>query len=111
MFQLSCSLSVCIDHDAAHKYAEKILVCFGCGWKGEVLENFRVFLRKGSSKNCNIVEKAPPHFPTSNLLGKCGTEIFLFISSVPNFCKCFAFGTILHKNVIALTDVIPISCQ
>jgi len=32
-------------------------------------------------------------------------------SSVPNFCKCFAFGTVLCKNVIALTVVFPISCQ
>jgi hypothetical protein len=33
------------------------------------------------------------------------------ISSVPNVCKAFAFGTVLHKNVIALADVFPISCQ
>jgi len=44
------------------------------------------------------------------------TEYFLFFlilhtSSVPNFCKSFAFGTILCKNVIALADVFPISCQ
>jgi len=35
-------LSAFIDHDAAHKYAEKILCCFGCGWKGEVWENLGV---------------------------------------------------------------------
>jgi len=55
-------------------------------------------------------------FSTSNLLQKRGTEIFLFflimcIASVPNFCKSFAFGTVLHKNVIALADLFPISCQ
>jgi len=33
-------LNIFIDRDAAHKYAEKILCCFGCGWKGEVWENF-----------------------------------------------------------------------
>jgi hypothetical protein len=33
------------------------------------------------------------------------------ISSVPNFCKSFAFGTVLYKNVIALADIFPISCQ
>ena len=35
-------LSVFIGHDAAHKYNVKILCCFGCGWKGEVWENFKV---------------------------------------------------------------------
>jgi len=44
-------------------------------------------------------ENSPP-LPTSILLRKHGMEIFLFflimhISSVPNFCKCFAFGTVL----------------
>ena len=33
------------------------------------------------------------------------------IASVPNFCKSFAFGTVLRKNVIALADLFPISCQ
>jgi hypothetical protein len=33
------------------------------------------------------------------------------ISSVPNFCKSFAFGAVLHKNVIALADVFPITWQ
>jgi hypothetical protein len=33
------------------------------------------------------------------------------ISSVPKFCESFAFGTVFHKNVIALADVFPISCQ
>jgi hypothetical protein len=35
----------------------------------------------------------------------------MLISSVPNFCKSFAFGTFLHKNMIALADVFTISCQ
>ena len=56
-------------------------------------------------------------FPTSNFLRKHGTEFFFFlfkimcISSVPNSFKSFAFGTVLYKNVIALADVFPISCQ
>ena len=29
----------------------------------------------------------------------------MFISSVPNCFKSFAFGTVLYKNVIALADV------
>jgi len=41
--QWTTFLSAFIEHDAAHKYAEKILCCFGCGWKGEVWENLRVF--------------------------------------------------------------------
>jgi hypothetical protein len=41
-------------------------------------------------------------FSTSNLLQKHETEIFLFflimcISSVPNFCKSFAFVTVYIK--------------
>ena len=32
------------------------------------------------------------------------------ILSVPNFCKSFAFGTFLHRNVIALADVFRVSC-
>jgi hypothetical protein len=35
----------------------------------------------------------------------------MLISGVPNYCKSFAFGTVLHKNVIALADVFSISCQ
>ena len=33
------------------------------------------------------------------------------ILNVPNFCKSFAFGTVLHRTVIALADVFPISFQ
>jgi len=73
------------------------------------------FLRKGSSKNC-ITMKIVFSFPTSNFVRKHWTEIFLFflimcISIVPNSFKYFAFGTVVHKNVIALADVFPISCQ
>jgi hypothetical protein len=55
-------------------------------------------------------------FPTSIFVRKHWTEIFLFflimyISIVPNSFKSLAFGTVLHKNVIALADVFPISCQ
>jgi hypothetical protein len=35
----------------------------------------------------------------------------MHISIVPNFCESFAFGTVLHENMIALADVFPISCQ
>ena len=74
-----------------------------------------VFSRKGSSKNC-IIMKIVFFFPTSNFVRKHGTEIFLFcltmcISVVPNSFKSFTFGTVVHKNVIALSDVFPISCQ
>jgi len=31
--------------------------------------------------------------------------------SVPNFCKSFGLGTVLHDNVITLADIFPISCQ
>jgi len=51
--QWAAFLSVFIDHDAAHNYAEKILCCFGCGWKGELWENF---FKKGSDKDCIIVK-------------------------------------------------------
>ena len=68
-------LSVFIDHYAAHKYAENILCCFGCGWKGEVRENLRVFQGKAAAElyreNCFVF------FPAS----------FTY----------FAFGTVLHK--------------
>jgi len=40
---VDCFFGVFIDHDAAHKYAEEIFLCFGCGWKGEAWENFQVF--------------------------------------------------------------------
>ena len=33
------------------------------------------------------------------------------ILSVPSFCKSFAFGIILHRNVIALADVFPVSWE
>jgi len=36
-------LSVFIDHDAAHKNAEKILYALGVGGKGAVWENLQVF--------------------------------------------------------------------
>jgi hypothetical protein len=45
--QWAAFLSVFIDHDAAHKYVDNIVCCFGCGWKGEIREN---------SKNCIIVK-------------------------------------------------------
>jgi len=59
-------------------------------------------------------ENSPP--PTSYLLPIHDTEIFRFfliirISSVPNFCKSYAFGTVLHNNVIALAGIFPISYQ
>ena len=72
--------------------------------KRRSMGKLRSFGRKGRSKNCIIVRIVPPS--TSNLVCKHGTEIFLFIlimciSSVPNFCESFAFGTVLHKNMIA----------
>ena len=57
------------------------------------------FLRKGSSKNCITVKIISPP-PTLNFLRKHGTEIFFLvmrISSVPNFFKSFAFGTLRHR--------------
>ena len=71
-------------------------------------------LRKCSFKDYIIVKIVPP--PTSYLLPIHDTEIFRFfliirISSVPNFCKSYAFGTVLHNNVIALAGIFPISCQ
>ena len=73
------------------------------------------FSRKSSSKNCIIVKRVF-FFPTSYFLRKHGTEILLLflikcISVVPNSFKSFAFGTVVHKNVIALADVFPISYQ
>jgi len=47
--QWAAFLIVFIDHDAAHKYAKKILCCFGCGWRGEVWENLGVFLGKAAA--------------------------------------------------------------
>jgi hypothetical protein len=44
--QWTALLSVFIEHNAAHKYAEKILYFFGCGWKGKVWEYFQVFFKE-----------------------------------------------------------------
>ena len=73
------------------------------------------FLRKGSSKNCIIVKLVFFSF-LCQTYSENRTEFLLFFlimhtSSVPNFCKSFAFWTVLCKNVIALADVFPISCQ
>jgi hypothetical protein len=43
-------LSVFIHHDAAYKSAEKILYCFGCGWKGELCENLGVLEGKAEAR-------------------------------------------------------------
>jgi hypothetical protein len=43
-------LSVIIDHDAMHKYTEKIVCCFGCGWKGEIWEKFLIFQGKAATR-------------------------------------------------------------
>ena len=77
-----CFLSVFIHHDAAYKSAEKIVYCFGCGWKGEVS-----FGRKGRSKNCII--------------------LIMCISSVPNFCESFAFGTVCIKIWLLMLMYFP----
>ena len=76
---------------------------------------FMSFSRKGNSKNC-IITKIVFFFPTSNSVRKHWTEIFLFflimcMSDVSISFKSFAFGMVVHENVIALADVFPISCQ
>ena len=58
-------LSVFIDHDAAHKYAENILCCFVCRWKGKIWENLRDFMESQQQEFYHC-ENSPP--PTSNLL-------------------------------------------
>jgi len=73
------------------------------------------FFRKGSNKNCIIVKIGCFFSVLQQTYSENRTDLFLFFlikrtSSVPNFCKSFAFGTVLCKNVIALADVFPISC-
>ena len=46
--QWTAFLIVVIDYDAAHKYAEKILCWFGCGWKGEMRETLQVFFKEAA---------------------------------------------------------------
>jgi hypothetical protein len=55
-------LIVVIDYDAAHKYAEKILCCFVCGWKGELWETLQFFLWKLQKLyHCENNPPPPPH--------------------------------------------------
>ena len=85
---------------------------FGFGWKGEVWENLRVFLKKGGNKNCIIVKILFFSFLLQTSSERMGPISFLMcISRVPNSFKYFAFRTVLYKNVIALADVFPFSCQ
>ena len=104
-------LSVYIDHDAAHKYAEKILCCLGLGGREKYGKTYE-FFKERQQQELYHCENIIFFYPTSNFLRTHGTDFFLmFISSVPNSFKYFAFRTVLYKNVIALADVFPISCQ
>ena len=90
-------------------------VALGVGGKEKCGKTYEFFLRKGSSNNCIIVKIVFFYF-LHQTYTETRTGFFLFSlimhnSSVPNFCKSFAFGTVLCKNVIALADVFPISCQ
>jgi len=98
--QWTTFLNAFIDHDAAHKYTKKILMSV---------------LRKGGSKNCVIVKVFFFSFLfqtySKNMEQKFSSPPQIIpILSVPNFCKSFAFGTFLHRNVIALADVFRVSC-
>jgi hypothetical protein len=63
--------------------------------------------------HCSVMEELRKFLfsPTSNLLWKCGAEIFLLllivrVNFIPNLSKAFAIGTVLHKYMIALAHVI-----
>jgi hypothetical protein len=65
--------TILVDYDATHKYAEKIVCCFGCGWKGEVWENLQIF-KEREQQELYHCENSFFLFPTSYLLIKYGTK-------------------------------------
>jgi hypothetical protein len=64
-------LIVVIDYDASHKYAEKIMCCFGCGLeKRSMRKLMSFFLRKYSCKNYIVKIAHPPLQTYSENMGQ-----------------------------------------
>ena len=90
----------------------RFCVALGVGGKEKCGKTYELFKERQQQELYHCEEMPPP--PTSRILWKHATEIFLYfqimhISSVPNYCKYFGFGTVLHINVIASADVFPIA--
>jgi hypothetical protein len=58
-------LIVVIDYDASHKYADKILCCFGCGLEKRSVGKLMSFFKEIQLQELYL-ENSPP--PPSNLL-------------------------------------------
>jgi hypothetical protein len=93
----------------------KSYVALGVGGKEKYVKTYE-FFKERQQQELYLVKIVFFFLSYVKLSLKTWDRNFPFLSDnayiiVPNFYKSFAFGTVLHKNVIALADVFPIYCQ